>query len=801
MKGGLIFLLLTCLAIPFLQAEHYALLIPLRGGAAELEQEIQANCQELERLLTSEKVRVSKKSGANEITDFLRDFSEKSTESDELSIYLFGHVSAGAKHVTLATQEGRLNGTVFAETVLHSNAKKTVYLFCTRSASLFDLFASGNTRVVSAADDPGQLNPPRYGTFFITAKKELGPGASLEQLAKRAGELTTAFYQSNQLAVSENSQLFLDGKRNSFPFDGMKTASFNIDESKNSGFQASELRKFLSKKVKLQSCSEAQKKQLSEARTVAKSYSNYPYVAIRRNLKLTLNPDQSALVELSETYYLNQARAFLNSAAQVSAQILFPDNTFAEFQTSANELPLIPGSLIILQTLHPLPSPSHLPEFHFEWFLSLPVPVLETEISIHPGHAAKVNSSVLPKQTVKTVSLKNGFKPGFLPAFSPLPNESVQPMRWVATTLQSWDDFYRWATRMSDRALELSPESKQFLERLVKDAPTQSAKVKAVYDYLNSLRYSTIPIGAAAFRPQKIDQLIFNAYGDCKDKATALAAFCNELGIPAWRVLLKRNGTIDPDFPAWQFNHMLVYIPNLEGFPEGLWLDPTDGATEFGDLPPEDADSLGFILKENSFAFKKVALSGKIKNSVFTEIELAEEKTEKNILAKISTKRTGFAQYLHTQEQKRLFPEQQQYAAEKELARLLPGFSLDSFGPDTITASGPMGSFVPGLNLLTVDVESLFAMKEYTHPLRLFDGRPITFTTRLHWKNKPFPAFVFERSCDDFTLGVKAQGDTLVLSVEFLNSNLSPESYKKIRGILFEARTEFLNKGLNHGRN
>lgn len=793
-KGGFVLPLLFFLAIPFLYAEESALLIPLRGGAAELDKEIQQNCGELETLLNKEGVRVCTESSAAGILHFLKDFSAKAKDSDGLSVYLFGHVSAGPKRITLATREGRLSGNDFAEAVLAVKAKKSLFLFCTQGVSLFDLLATGDVRILSATDDPGQLNPPRYGTFFIAAKKELGPKASFEQLAARAGELTSAFYQKNQFALSENAQMFQDGKRDSYPFGGGKTPSASIVAPEKDDLKVSELRKGLSKKWKALPCSEAQKKQLAEARTAAAPYSDYPYVMLKRSLCLTLNPDKSAFAEIRETCYLNESRNFLNAGGQVKAQILFPDNTFADMECAPGELPLIPGSLVTVQDSAVLPPPSHLPEFHFEWPVQLPVPVLETEITFPQNTALRMKQRLFPKPSGKEQVLKDGLKIGFLPAFPFLPGEADRPVRWVATTLGGWNDFHRWATRMSDRALELTPESKQYLAGLVKDARTPSEKIKAVYDYLNSLRYTTVPVGAAAFRPQKIDQIIFQASGDCKDKATALTAFCNGLGIQAWRVLLKRGGTVEPDFPAWQFNHMMVYIPALEGFPDGLWLDPTDGATEFGDLPPGDAGSLGFVLKDNAFEFRKVALSGKVASSALTEIELDKAPDGKGLLAKISSKRTGYAQYLYLQEQKKLFPEQKRYAAEHELSRILPGFTLESLGTDSMTASSPFFFAAPGLNLLPTDLKALFISRERTGSIRLFDGRPIVFSTRVIRKGKSFLPRSFERSCDGFSLKVNAKNDTLVCRAEFPGGDLSPDAYRKIREILLEAETEFSNK-------
>ena len=92
----------------------------------------------------------------------------------------------------------------------------------------------------------------------------------------------------------------------------------------------------------------------------------------------------------------------------------------------------------------------------------------------------------------------------------------------------------------------------------------------------------------AAFRPQTAGMMLRNGFGDCKDKASALAAMCTYAGIRAERVLVNRGGVADPNFPSWQFNHMINYIPSLD-----LWLDATDGLSPFGELPPGDHGIFG----------------------------------------------------------------------------------------------------------------------------------------------------------------------------------------------------------------
>lgn len=111
-----------------------------------------------------------------------------------------------------------------------------------------------------------------------------------------------------------------------------------------------------------------------------------------------------------------------------------------------------------------------------------------------------------------------------------------------------------------------------------------------------------------------------------------------------------------------------------------------------------------------------------------------------------------------------------------------------------MTAAGPLQASVTGLNLLPGDLKSLFISRERMRPVRLFDGRPITFITRVTRKDKPFPPRSFERSCDGFSLSLNARGGLLVLRAEFRGGDLSPETYRKIRAILLEAETIFSNK-------
>ncbi len=61
-------------------------------------------------------------------------------------------------------------------------------------------------------------------------------------------------------------------------------------------------------------------------------------------------------------------------------------------------------------------------------------------------------------------------------------------------------------------------------------------------------------------------------------------------------LLLNRGSATDVNFPSWQFNHAICFVPRAPeaGQPDDLWLDSTDSVTPFGFVPPGDYGRRGW---------------------------------------------------------------------------------------------------------------------------------------------------------------------------------------------------------------
>lgn len=780
----LLALLGSCLFTACPGAEKHALILQLRSGTPELEAETSAMTAELEKLLAARDYRVTIAGSAGLIRNSLARLAAGIRPEDELALYVFGYAPVNARRISLSTAEGRMPAAELAELLDGVKGRQTVYLFNSNSAALMGLLARGDRTVAAAQDDPGQLGVPRYPAFYIQALRELGPGAPLGEILKKAGRLTEKFYQENHLALAENSQVYHRGERSSYPFDGSKML-FAAGTGKTPGNAPSDILDIL--KTQLEQKKNAVKpptpetlKLLAEAVEKAKDFPDYPAFYLHREASYLLNPDKSAAVTLADTFYISE-----RSGAQMvapgavhglrSARIIYPDGSHCDI--AAGSLPTPPpGSILRLERRVSVPRPSHLPEFQAVFQVQSILPVCGFSVSFPkdlkyqfynlPGTPSRSESDGILTFT--------GGEP--LAAYEQLPHDAFPaliPARLVLTTLPGWEDFMSWVDRMVSRAGELDEDARTLLAGLVKDADGDLDKVKRIYDYLNSVRYVTTPLGAAAFRPQTPGEMIRNGYGDCKDKANALYAMCKELGIAAERVLVNRGGRIDPSFPCWQFNHMIVYLPEHK-----LWLDATDNLAPFGDLPPGDADSAGILIGQ-PIRFADIPQAKPTRTRLAINVRADETAT-------VEIEHEGLARY----EWQRMLasaetPRQRRYRLESFVNDILPGSELISC--DLEPAIRLNIRYGGGMPRLPENLTNPFIPSERKHPIRISDGRRSDFEYRITFENKEFENVQWSRTAPTHAASLAASGNRV--DFQFIMEpapTVGPADYQRVRADLYE---------------
>lgn len=153
------------------------------------------------------------------------------------------------------------------------------------------------------------------------------------------------------------------------------------------------------------------------------------------------------------------------------------------------------------------------------------------------------------------------------------------------TTLDSWDAVASWYLSVSDAILSDNPRSNTLADSLTKGISDDLEKVKALYSYtVLQIPYQAIGFDYNASIPHDPDQVLFNSWGDCKDKAFLLVAMLQEADIDAWTVLVRTwdNGTQTP-LPQFNFNHLITAC--VVGS-DTLYLDPSGDPFPVGYIPP-----------------------------------------------------------------------------------------------------------------------------------------------------------------------------------------------------------------------
>jgi TPR repeat protein len=123
----------------------------------------------------------------------------------------------------------------------------------------------------------------------------------------------------------------------------------------------------------------------------------------------------------------------------------------------------------------------------------------------------------------------------------------------------------------------------KFAADIVGDAATTTAKVERLHNWVaRNVRYVGIGFEDGGLTSQPAAAVLAARYGDCKAHATLLKSLLASQGIEANLVVVNAM----PDYtltelPTQNFNHAIVYVPQLDQY-----LDPTASTVAFGALPP-----------------------------------------------------------------------------------------------------------------------------------------------------------------------------------------------------------------------
>jgi hypothetical protein len=166
----------------------------------------------------------------------------------------------------------------------------------------------------------------------------------------------------------------------------------------------------------------------------------------------------------------------------------------------------------------------------------------------------------------------------------------------------TWSEMGVWYNDLLQGRREASPAIKQKVAELTANKQTLFAKMSALAEFTQSdIRYVAIELGIGGWQPHPAQETFTHRYGDCKDKATLLAAMLSELGVASYHVIIntERGGvTLSTPPHIGSFNHAILAIQLPDSVKDSslvatiqhpklgrlLFFDPTDEVTPFGQL-------------------------------------------------------------------------------------------------------------------------------------------------------------------------------------------------------------------------
>jgi hypothetical protein len=177
-----------------------------------------------------------------------------------------------------------------------------------------------------------------------------------------------------------------------------------------------------------------------------------------------------------------------------------------------------------------------------------------------------------------------------------------------------WADMGAWYAGLSGPKWAPDDAVTGKARELTAAAPDTLAKIRALAEFAQKeIRYVSIQIGIGGFQPHPAPGILANRYGDCKDKATLLAAFLKAIGIDSSFIVINTDrGIVNLESPVslYSFNHVILAVHLPDDVPDDglaslirhpsagrlLVFDPTMPTTPLGRLPYYLQDNTGLLV-------------------------------------------------------------------------------------------------------------------------------------------------------------------------------------------------------------
>lgn len=681
----------------------------------------------IQRGMPERETRVLKGAKRDAILAELVSAAERVKEQDDFWLVLFGHAGTLGENSDMPAFQvrgQRLTAADLKDAVAKIAGTKWIFVGTQASGGFLPYLKISGVTALAATAESGEINQPRFPEKWVAELKK-NPQLSFAEIAARATQAVEAEYDSLSLAVGENGRMLeaATGRILSAPYGAGHLADLTkprpaLGDSPLGGPEDIEIPKpNTGEKFQFEPATDETKRLIAEgvAANKQENKDGYSALVLRQEFGYTVNSDRT-------TRETRRLRVFLTSEQSLDewanyvlpqmppaittklegARIILPDGSSwllnpqkAESTRADNDDHVAPvthvffpqavaGSLIEIAWSTDAIGNSDMPEFYDEFELQRSVPALSSVVTLKTPKKQTFNYQ-LANLSIDQVTSESDFSRVLtwqlpkLPAFEPLPFDP--PRRDVAvwlgiSSVQSWDAFAKWYRRISAGSDAITPAVAAKAKEIANQFSTRRQRIQGVYEFVSALRYIAIEPGIQGFRPRTPEQVLHNRYGDCKDKANLVCALLRAMDIPARFALVNRGSSTDRDFPGWQFNHAIAFVPDHSDG-ESIWLDSTDVTTPFGFLPPGDIGRQALVFNGEKAEFREVT-SDNSQTAIVDEWQFTEQIAGVWV-GKLKRTFSGLADYEIRQQLRASSPKQRQFFLSAALCGVLPTGDFSNF--------------------------------------------------------------------------------------------------------------------------
>lgn len=195
------------------------------------------------------------------------------------------------------------------------------------------------------------------------------------------------------------------------------------------------------------------------------------------------------------------------------------------------------------------------------------------------------------------------------------------------STFESWDELAAWWWQLIDAQCDVNEAMTAKVEELTALCATRREKIRALYNFVVSdIRYNdTWEFGIHGFKPYRASAIFNNRFGDCKDKAILTRTLLAEIGVRAYPVMIRLDGTRtreDLTLPLINhFNHAIAWVAGEEE-EDGFFLDGTAQFHPMDALPDADRGATVVVVDEGGCRIETIPYAPVDKNMSVTSNEV-----------------------------------------------------------------------------------------------------------------------------------------------------------------------------------